>query len=317
MISLQYVYWLLGAYLAWLAVLGLRDRGNPRRWSTGGFWALVSLVLLVGERLPSALVGAIVIALALLAGFGGVRLGSYRQPTPESKRTEAARLGNRLFAPALLIPAVTLLVVLGQTYLWGGYIALFDPQHLTLVALALACVIALAAACALTRQTPNEAIEQSRRLIDAIGWAAILPLLLATLGSVFAASGVGEAVAGLVQAAIPVDNRFVVVLAYALGMAGFTMIMGNGFAAFPVMTAGIGLPLLVQLHGADPAPLAAIGMLCGYCGTLLTPMAANFNLVPAALLELKDPYAVIRTQIGTALPLLGANVLLMYFLVFR
>ena len=100
-------------------------------------------------------------------------------------------------------------------------------------------------------------------------------------------------------------------------MVLFTVIMGNAFAAFPVMTAGIGLPLLIQQHGAEPAILGSIGMLTGYCGTLMTPMAANFNLVPAALLELKDPYAVIRAQVGTALPLLGANVLLMYFLVFR
>lgn len=317
MISLQLIYWLLGGYLALIAALGWRDRGNPRRWSTGSFWALLAISLLVGERLPAWSMGLVVIALALIAGFGGVRLGRYAQSTPQEKQREAARLGNRLFVPALLIPAVTLLIVLGQSYAWGKTVALFDPQHLTLAALGVACVVAVIAACLLTRQTPLESVEQSRRLIDAIGWAAVLPLLLATLGSVFAASGVGEAVAALVKAGIPVDNRFVVVLAYALGMAGFTMIMGNGFAAFPVMTAGIGLPLLVELHGADPAPLAAIGMLCGYCGTLMTPMAANFNLVPAALLELKDPYAVIRAQIGTALPLLGANVLLMYFLVFR
>jgi uncharacterized membrane protein len=134
---------------------------------------------------------------------------------------------------------------------------------------------------------------------------------------VFAATGVGEAVSAIATQFIPVDNRFVVVLAYALGMAGFTMVMGNAFAAFPVMTAGIGLPLLVQGHGADAASLAAIGMLSGYCGTLMTPMAANFNLVPAALLELKDPYGVIRMQIGTALPLLACNVALMYVIVFR
>ena len=47
--------------------------------------------------------------------------------------------------------------------------------------------------------------------------------------------------------------------------------------------------------------LGALGMLTGYCGTLLTPMAANFNLVPAALLELDDPNGVIRMQVGTAL----------------
>jgi uncharacterized membrane protein len=160
-------------------------------------------------------------------------------------------------------------------------------------------------------------VEQSRRLVDAIGWAALLPLLLATLGSVFDAAGVGQAVAGLVRSTIPVDNAFLVVVAYALGMAAFTMIMGNAFAAFPVMTAGIALPLLVKLHGADAASLAAIGMLCGYCGTLMTPMAANFNLVPAALLELKDPYGVIRAQWLTGALLLICNIVLMHVVVFR
>jgi uncharacterized membrane protein len=100
-------------------------------------------------------------------------------------------------------------------------------------------------------------------------------------------------------------------------MVLFTIIMGNAFAAFPVMMAGIGLPLLIQRHGADPAALGAIGMVTGYCGTLMTPMAANFNLVPAALLELDDPNAVIRMQLPTAIPLMVLNLLLMYWLVFR
>ena len=116
---------------------------------------------------------------------------------------------------------------------------------------------------------------------------------------------------------IPVDNAFLVVVAYALGMALFTIVMGNAFAAFPVMTAGIGLPLLVDLHGAEAASLGAIGMLSGYCGTLMTPMAANFNLVPAALLELKDPYGVIRAQWRTGALLLACNIVLMYVVVFR
>ncbi len=65
------------------------------------------------------------------------------------------------------------------------------------------------------------------------------------------------------------------------------------------------------------APSLAFGMYAGYCGTLMTPMAANFNIVPAALLELKDKYQVIKIQIPTALTLLVVNVFLMYFLVFR
>ncbi len=317
MITLQWIYWLAGGYFAWLALSGGRDRGNPRRLGNAAFWGLLALALLVGERLPALLMGLIVVALAALAGFGWVGRGRYEESTAESRSREAARLGHRLFLPALAIPAVTVLfaVALKDATLFGQ--RLLGSEQTTLVALGVACVVGLAAACWLTRQSPRSAVEQSRRLVDAIGWAALLPLLLAALGSVFAASGVGTAVADLATRAIPVDNRFALVLAYALGMAGFTMIMGNAFAAFPVMTAGIGLPLLVQGHGADPASLAAIGMLSGYCGTLMTPMAANFNLVPAALLELRDPNAVIRAQIGTALPLLACNVLLMYFIIFR
>ena len=318
MISMIAVYWLLGAYFAALAWRGLRDTGNPRRHTTALFWALLALLLFAADRMPVRAVGICVIALVLLAGFGGLRMGCYRETGADDKRSEAKRLNNRLFWPALLIPAITLIGTLSLKHIeWRGA-PLFDSNNtITLTSLAIACLIALAAACRLTRQSPWSAIEQSRRLVDAIGWAALLPLLLATLGSVFDAAGVGQAVAGLVRTAIPVDNAFLVVVAYALGMAAFTIIMGNAFAAFPVMTAGIALPLLVQLHGADAASLAAIGMLCGYCGTLMTPMAANFNLVPAALLELKDPHGVIRAQWRTGTLLLICNIMLMYVIVFR
>jgi uncharacterized membrane protein len=145
----------------------------------------------------------------------------------------------------------------------------------------------------------------------------LLPQLLAGLGAVFAATGVGDIVAGLIGQVIATDSRLVCVLAYGLGMVLFTMIMGNAFAAFPIMTAGIGLPLLVGVHGANPAVVGALGMVTGYCGTLMTPMAANFNIVPAALLELDDHNGVIRAQVATALPLLAVNLVLMYLLAFR
>lgn len=318
MIGLTAVYWLLGLYFASLAWRGARDTGNPRRHTTALFWALLALLLFAAEHMPVRLVGGCVVLIALLAGLGGLRTGRYDQSTADEKRNEAARLGNRLFIPALLIPAITVLGTLLFKHVNIGGQALFDNANtLTLSSLAIACVVSLAVVCGITRQSPASAVEQSRRLVDAIGWAALLPVLLAALGSVFDAAGVGQAVAGVVQALIPVENEFLVVVAYALGMALFTIIMGNAFAAFPVMTVGIAIPLLVTLHGADAAPLAAIGMLSGYCGTLMTPMAANFNLVPAALLELKDPYGVIRAQWRTGALLLVCNILLIYFIALR
>jgi len=128
---------------------------------------------------------------------------------------------------------------------------------------------------------------------------------------------VGKAVAYITTSYINMDVRFVAVAVYVLGMALFTIIMGNGFAAFPVMTGGVGVPVLVGVYHGDPAVMAAIGMFSGYCGTLMTPMAANFNIVPAALLELPDKNAVIKVQIPTAAALLVVNIFLMYFLMFR
>ena len=54
----------------------------------------------------------------------------------------------------------------------------------------------------------------------------------------------------LVTDAIPMTSGSIAVVTYTLGMAVFTIIMGNAFAAFPVMTAGIGLPLIVGRFGA-------------------------------------------------------------------
>jgi uncharacterized membrane protein len=304
LIRLQHVYLLTGLFLAYASLGALRRL----RWAAALFWGLLAVAFLVGDRLQPALLGALVLVLALLAPLG---LGSSEPRAPEPKR-----LGASLLAPALLIPAFTLAGVLGLRPLhWAGR-PLLEPANATLVALGLACAGALAAALAITRRGPGEAATEGSRLLDAIGWAALLPLLLATLGSVFSACGVGEAVAHLVRAAVPMDSRLVAVLAYGLGMALLTMIMGNAFAAFPVMTAGVGLPLLVRMHGAHPAVLGALGMLSGYCGTLLTPMAANYNIVPAALLELPDANAVIKAQAPTALALLSVNLGLMYFLVF-
>jgi uncharacterized membrane protein len=315
MIAIQSIYTVTGLYLLWMAWCSLRDPQHPRRLGTAAFWALLGLCMLVGQYIPEAVMGAMVVVLALLAGTGQVRAGTHTTTPSEQLTRHRQRHGNRLFLPALIIPLVTVAVALGGTHLQVTGVSVFDATLTTQIGFGLACMLAFVVAARLTRSRPAEALTRSRSLLDAVSWATLLPVLLATLGSVFAAAGVGDAVAAAVRPWIDADSRLAVVLAYALGMAAFTVIMGNAFAAFPVMSLGIALPMLVHGQGADPAIVVAIGMLSGYCGTLLTPMAANFNLVPAALLELRDPYAVIRAQWPTALPLLAVNIALMYWLV--
>lgn len=315
-ISLTYIYYLTGIFMAIIAFFALKDKANSKRILTASFWGLFAVSFIFGDIIPPLYMGVLVIVMAIIAGAGGVRLGMYDEVSQEHRLTQAKKLGSRLFLPALLIPIVTIIGTLGLKDISIAGLALLDKSNITLVSLGVACIIALLTALFLTKDTAIRSLKESRRLIDAIGWAAVLPQLLATLGALFAAAGVGQVVAELVGSAIPVDNRFMVVFAYVLGMALFTMVMGNAFAAFPVMTAGVGLPLIIQLHGGNPGVVAAIGMFSGYCGTLMTPMAANYNIVPAALLDLADKNAVIKTQIPTALLLLFCNVFLMYFLAF-
>ena len=315
--SIQYLYDLVGAILLITAGMTLTDSSHPKRYSSALFWALYASVFLIGEQLPPVWIGTGVVVMALIAGFGGVGAGRHREPTEKQYLASAKRLGNLLFMPALAIPLVTVVGTLLAKYLFVGGLPLIDPKNTTLVSLGIGCVIAFGLACWLTRESPVQGIRESRRLTDALGWALVLPQMLGMLGLVFSDAGVGKAVAFATTSYINMDIRFVAVAVYVVGMALFTVVMGNGFAAFPVMTGGVGIPILVGVYHGNPAVIAAIGMMSGYCGTLLTPMAANFNLVPAALLELPDKNAVIRAQLPTALILLLANVFLMYFLMFR
>ncbi|MGJ7526868.1 DUF979 domain-containing protein [Variovorax sp. GB1P17] len=316
-LSIQHLYILVGLILAITAIMTLTDTKHPKRYTSAVFWGLYSLVFLIGDKLPPAWVGVGAIAMAVIAGMRGVGVGKHREPTPEQYQASAARLGNKLFMPALAIPLVTVIGTVLMSKVKIGDAFLLDPKNTTLVSLGVGCVVALALACWLTRETPVQGMRESRRLTDALGWAVVLPQMLGMLGLVFSDAGVGKAVAYITTSYINMDIRFVAVVVYVLGMALFTIIMGNGFAAFPVMTGGVGVPVLVGVYHGDPAVMAAIGMFSGYCGTLMTPMAANFNIVPAALLELPDKNAVIKVQIPTAAALLVVNIFLLYFLMFR
>jgi len=317
MIGLDQLYVVGGLFFAAMAGLSGFDASNPKRLGNAAFWGLLAVSFLCGSHLSDLINGLLVLALALLAGFGCLGRAAPSATTVEDRRASAERFGARLFLPALLIPVVTLAgSFLFKSITLGGQ-PLVDPKQTTLVSLVLGILLALVLAMAMLRPKLLTPLQEGRRLLDTVASAALLPQMLAALGAVFLAAGVGQIVGHLAGAWIGDSGPLVSVAAYTFGMALFTVIMGNAFAAFPVMTAGIGLPLIVGRYGGDPAIMAAIGMLSGFCGTLMTPMAANFNLVPAALLDLKDRYGVIRAQFPTALMILGANTVLMYVLVFR
>lgn len=313
MINLHWLYALAGAAFASFAIGSARDASNAKRWGNMLFWALLAVSFWFGDRLGDIGNGILVLVLVALAGAGLIGRGSGETTRTEDRERSAQKHGNALFLPALVIPFTAFVgtLLFNETPLKAA--GLIDPKAVTLVLLGAGVILALLICFAWLRPSPAAAVDEGSRLANAIGWAIVLPQMLASLGVIFAAAGLGTTIGALVGAAIPHASVFMAVLLYALGMVLFTMIMGNAFAAFPVMAAAIGVPILVHADGGNPAVIGAVGMLSGFCGTLMTPMAANFNIVPAALLELKNQYGVIKVQVATAIPLLIANILILYF----
>ena len=312
MINLHWLYVFAGTVFAAFAIGSARDETNARRWGNAAFWTLVAASFWFGDFFGDLGNGVLVLALVALAGTHRLGRGSKEPNTRPERERLSARYGNRLFLPALIIPFTALVGTLMFNYTPLKGTGLIDPKAVTLVLLGIGVIIALVTCFIWLKPTAIAPIDDGSRLMNGVGWAAVLPQMLAALGTIFAAAGIGTTIGALAGAIIPSGSIFLAVLLYALGMVVFTVIMGNAFAAFPVMAAAIGVPILIHQDGGNAAVIGAVGMLSGFCGTLMTPMAANFNIVPAALLELKSQYGVIRAQVPTAIPLLIANILILY-----
>jgi uncharacterized membrane protein len=306
--SLEAVYVLTGLTLLIFALMTFADRTNPRRVGSGLFWLTLGIIFLFGGVAPHWLTGLLVLLLVALDGFGQVGRG--RAETDPVKQAEhARRLGERIFIPVLAIPIMTFALAL--VFRRFG----MDANRGALVGLGFGGVAAMFVCLKLTGGGARALMNEGRRLNEAMGAVNILPQLLASLGVIFTAAGVGSVIAQGIQQIIPADNLFLLVLANCLGMALFTSVVGNTFAAFPVIATGVLVPLIVKPFGVNPAMAAIITLTAGSSGTLMTPMAANYNIVPAALLEMRDQYGVIKFQIPYALTLWSFHVLLLWLLI--
>lgn len=307
--SLDTVYVLTGVILLLFAAMTVSDRVNPRRLGTAIFWLTLGVIFVAGSIMPHWLTGLMVLGMVALDGAGRVSRGSYNETTKAEQAREADRMRDRIFLPVLVIPIVTF-----------GFAVAFrllglDVNKGALVGLGFGGIAAMIAGLALTKGTARSMMDEGRRLNDAMGSVNILPQLLASLGVIFTAAKIGDLIAGGIQAVIPDQSLFLLVLANCLGMTLFTMVMGNSFAAFPVIATGVLVPLIVRPFGVDPAMAAIITLTAGASGTLMTPMAANFNIVPTALLNMRDQYGVIKFQLPFALIIWTLHVILMWTMI--
>lgn len=299
---LEIFYVLVGCLMYLVAYHIIKDKSHKTRFGTTVFWLILGTVFMFGSYLPGTLVGAMLLVIGVLTATKQVNMGKVDVPEEAFTLEQAKKLGNKIFLPAIAI-VICVIGVAKFTDLSG------------VVAIGIAACVVLVFTLILTKAPIQTVGKDGNRMLQAIGAMSILPQLLASLGTLFTVAGVGDIISKGIAVVIPEGNILIGVIAYCLGMAIFTMIMGNAFAAFSVITVGIGVPF-VFAQGANVLVAATLALTAGYCGTLLTPMAANFNVLPVVLLQTKDKNAVIKHQAFVAIPLLIIHILLMYFWAF-
>lgn len=299
---LELFYILVGALMYLVAINVIRDKEHQTRIGTTLFWVILGTIFIFGSYLPGTLVGVMLLMIGILTATKQVRVGNVNIPDADFAKKQSSKLGNKVFIPSIMVAA--LVVLIAKFTNLGG-----------VVAIGLAACITLVVTLFLMKAPIRTVNDDGNRMLQAIGAMSIVPQLLAALGTLFTVAGVGDVIAKNIAVVIPEGNILMGVTAYCVGMALFTMVMGNAFAAFSVITVGIGVPF-VFAQGANVVVAATLALTAGYCGTLLTPMAANFNMLPVVLLQTKDKNAVIKHQAFVAIPLLIVHILLMYFWAF-
>lgn len=291
-IGLNVVWVIIGLITIYAGIKNLLDKENPSRVGTAVFWCSFGIVCGFGSWLPAKVSGVLVLIMCLPPIFKKVKIGKTDNPTKEHTEQQFKKIGMKIFVPAFSVAVCSL------------FFALFSNMS-SMVAITVGVIVAMILLMAFDAKQNKPAVflNDSERFLGITGPLSMLPQLLGCLGGVFTAAGVGDVIAQLVEKIVPKGNVNIGIIIYAIGMVLFTMIMGNAFTAITVMTVGIGAPFVLA-YGANPVVIGMLALTCGYCGTLLTPMAANFNILPVAILNMKDRWGAIKNQVLVAIIML-------------
>ena len=299
---LEFIYILIGLQFFYTAFRVFKAEDNEKKATTMAFWIILGVLFAFGKLIPSMVSGALVVVIGIISLINGIVVKGAITNDEATEVEGSKRLGNKIFIPVIVMAVLAIIL------------AKLIPESSSSI-LGFTAIVALVIIMIMTKTSFAGMMKQSDRMVQQVGAVAILPQLLAALGAIFAAAGVGDVIASIIGGMIPTISPWTGSIAYVLGMVIFTAIMGNAFAAFTVITAGIGVPFVIA-QGADPAIAAALAMTAGYCGTLLTPMAGNFNVLPVGLLEMEDKNGVIKEQALFSILMIVVHILLMRFWAF-
>ncbi|MBW5818866.1 DUF979 family protein [Yersinia kristensenii] len=315
MITIEFVYIIIGILFFIYALTSLSNKklSERERVCQFLFWGGYSATYFLPGKISDMYIGVLVIFLVLLSLTDVFKAESQGCVNNEiSKVGKDTKLGKLIFIPALSVPLMTITGIF-----ISDHISLIEKGSETLVMLSISTCLIFIICIFIFREKPIPIFTASERIMGTIGINVLLPQMLAMLGGVILALGVGGSIAEHFDKYQEIIGKNALIVVYAIGMFLLSVIMGNAFAAFPIMTAGIGMPIIVDVYGGNPALLSVLGMLCGFCGTMLTPMAANFNIIPEKLLGIKKKGLVIKEQAMTAIVVLFFNIIFMIFYVYK
>ncbi len=294
---LECLYIVMGLICIYTGAKNGLDKTNKTRVGTAIFWILLGIILGFGKWIPSKVNGALIILMTLPAILNKVGIGEKNPISQEKINAFAEKMGLKLFIPALSM---------------GFFAIMFAFTSLgALVGIGFGVFVAIILLMCFSKEnTPKVFLNEAADTLSILGPLSLMPILLASLGAIFEKAGVGEVISNIIGKIIPEGNVNVGIVIFALGMVIFTMIMGNAFAAITVMLVGVASPFVLK-YDANPVVVGMIGLTAGYCGTLLTPMAANFNILPIAMLDMKDRFGVIKNQLIPAFLLLIFQIIYM------
>lgn len=301
-VLLPIVWVIVGFITIYAGIKNLLDKENPSRYGTAIFWCSFGIACAFGTWLPAKVTGVLVIIMCMPPIFKRVKVGKVNAPSKEYTVEKFNKIGMKIFIPAFCVAVCSILF------------SIFSNIS-TMVGITVGVLIAMVTLRLYDKDNkPKVFLSDSERFLSMMGPLCMLPQLLGCLGGIFTQAGVGEVIASIVEKIIPKGNVNLGIIVFAIGMVLFTMIMGNAFAAITVMTVGIGGPFVLA-YGANPVVIGMLALTCGYCGTLLTPMAANFNIVPVAILDMKDRFGVIKNQVLVAFIMLVVQIT--YMIIFK
>lgn len=172
----------IGIIFILVALKALSDKKFANAKITAIFWFIVAFTFICGPYVPKFITGICVILMAALTAMGKVSQSKSDVPSEAETRKNADHLGYKVFIGPLVLAVSAVLIATFWKALGANN------------AIGASALIALIATLLITGVKPKYVVKDGARLMDNVGSVGLLPQVLAALGALFTAAGVGEVI---------------------------------------------------------------------------------------------------------------------------